>query len=219
MSKASESRNKICEAAIAVAARDGFSSMSLDAVAAEAGVSKGGLLYHFGTKEELMHGTLQHFAEVGQHMLLGRIASDPNSEMRWARGIVSCMFPSDAELETTKQELDPSIIFKFMLSMLTLAADRSTSIGPLTEMGTELRDRLLEDESVGLEQMLIWLAIDGLLVWQLLGLIDPKDELFARVGNEFRSRVGLSPREDSKEQSTKSKKTTQRTKRRKEGLK
>lgn len=191
MSKSSDSRSKICEAAITIAARDGFSSMSMDAVAAEAGISKGGLLYHFGTKEELMHGTLEYFADVGQRMLLNRIAADPNPQMRWARGIVSCMFPSSEERERSKQDLDPSVVFKFMLSMLTLAADRSTSIEPLTDMGAELRDRLLEDESVGLEQVLIWLAVDGLLVWQLLGLIAPKDELFARVGNELRGRVGL----------------------------
>lgn len=41
--------------------RDGgyFTRFSLDTIAEEAGVSKGGLLHHFGTKEELLHATAQ----------------------------------------------------------------------------------------------------------------------------------------------------------------
>ena len=40
-------REKILHAAMQVAIRDGVMAMTLDAVAQEAGVSKGGLLYHF----------------------------------------------------------------------------------------------------------------------------------------------------------------------------
>ena len=44
---ASSSREKILDAAVQVAIRDGILAMTLDAVAREAGVSKGGLIYHF----------------------------------------------------------------------------------------------------------------------------------------------------------------------------
>ena len=194
MAKADESKNRICEAAIEIAARDGFASMSLDAVAAEAGVSKGSLLYHFRTKEDLVQGTLAHFAESVRRMLLERIAADPTPRMRWARGIVSCMFPADEELDQGEQELDPQLIFKFMLSMLTVAADRSTGVEPLARLGAELQGQFLEDDDTALEQLLICLAIDGLAVWQLLGMIDPQEDLFERVGSTLRERVGLPER-------------------------
>ena len=43
--------------------RDGAQALTLDAVAAEAGVSKGGLLYHFKTKRELLDAMLEGWLE------------------------------------------------------------------------------------------------------------------------------------------------------------
>ncbi|MCW6509469.1 TetR/AcrR family transcriptional regulator [Lichenifustis flavocetrariae] len=45
---------KIVAAAEALIARRGIGSLTMDAVAAEAGLSKGGVLHHFRTKEELV---------------------------------------------------------------------------------------------------------------------------------------------------------------------
>ncbi|MDX7949581.1 TetR/AcrR family transcriptional regulator [Lichenihabitans sp. Uapishka_5] len=45
---------KILAAAEAVVARDGFGGLTLDGVAAAAGISKGGLLYHFRSKDALI---------------------------------------------------------------------------------------------------------------------------------------------------------------------
>ncbi|MDF1666474.1 MAG: TetR/AcrR family transcriptional regulator [Planctomycetota bacterium] len=194
MSKSIESKKRICEAAIVIAGRDGYSAMSLEAVAKQAGVSKGGLLYHFPSKDDLLQGTLQHFAKVARGMLMERIAADPTPNMRWARGFVTCMFPSEEELASSKQDLDPNTMGSFLMAMLTVAADRGSSVQPLSEFGAELRDRLLEkEEEEGLEQMILWLAIDGLMVWKLLGLITPGAELFDRLGRAFRERVGLPP--------------------------
>ena len=49
-------RRELLDAAIAVIRRDGAQALTLDAVAAEAGVSKGGVLYHFGSKRALIDG-------------------------------------------------------------------------------------------------------------------------------------------------------------------
>src|SRR5215216_5514144 len=51
-------RAELLDAAIAVIRRDGAQRLTLDAVAAEAGVSKGGVLYHFGSKRALIDGLL-----------------------------------------------------------------------------------------------------------------------------------------------------------------
>ena len=49
-----DTRKRLLDAAAVVVRRDGAQALTLDAVAAEAGVSKGGLLYHFKTKRELL---------------------------------------------------------------------------------------------------------------------------------------------------------------------
>jgi AcrR family transcriptional regulator len=51
-------RSQLLDAALAVIRRDGAQALTLDAVAAEAGVSKGGVLYHFGTKRALIDGLI-----------------------------------------------------------------------------------------------------------------------------------------------------------------
>jgi AcrR family transcriptional regulator len=50
----SSKREALLQAAGRVVQRDGASRLTLDAVAAEAGLSKGGLLYHFPNKEALL---------------------------------------------------------------------------------------------------------------------------------------------------------------------
>jgi TetR/AcrR family transcriptional regulator, transcriptional repressor of bet genes len=68
--KASEAerREQILAAAEVIASRLGLAGLTLRSVAAEAGLSHGSLLFHFGTKEELVQGlfarTLSWFLEV-----------------------------------------------------------------------------------------------------------------------------------------------------------
>lgn len=52
--KRSNARERIIDAALAVVKEDGAARLSLDAVAERAGVSKGGLLYHFASKSALL---------------------------------------------------------------------------------------------------------------------------------------------------------------------
>jgi len=55
----------------------GERAATLEAVAAEAGVSKGGLLYHFGSKQALMHGLLERLdALVDADVAAMRTAAD-----------------------------------------------------------------------------------------------------------------------------------------------
>lgn len=51
-------RQRILDAAACLAEEDGAHSLSLERVAERAGVSKGGLLYHFRSKEELLNAML-----------------------------------------------------------------------------------------------------------------------------------------------------------------
>ncbi len=56
---ASDARQRILRALRDMLSRSGNSSVTLEAVAAEAGVSKGGLLYHFPSKAALYLGLLE----------------------------------------------------------------------------------------------------------------------------------------------------------------
>lgn len=61
MSPSANAREIIIDAAEVLVLESGAGHMTLDAVAARAGVSKGGLLYHFPTKEALLQAMLERF--------------------------------------------------------------------------------------------------------------------------------------------------------------
>lgn len=61
-------RDKILDATLALVVEIGPETLTLDAVAARAGVSKGGLLYHFPFKEDL-------FLAANEHLVRRRVAA------------------------------------------------------------------------------------------------------------------------------------------------
>ena len=54
-----DSRTRLLEAATAIVGRAGAANLTIDGVAAEAGLSKGGVLYHFPSKRALLEGMLE----------------------------------------------------------------------------------------------------------------------------------------------------------------
>ena len=94
MQQAGTARDGILDAAQRVAARDGAGHVTLDAVAREAGVSKGGVLYHFPGKDALIAGMLERLigefnAEIAR--LRAEAADGPNPSLRAMIGACSRM--------------------------------------------------------------------------------------------------------------------------------
>ncbi len=58
--KSAETRTKIFIACSEILKREGLSNLTLQAVAYEAGISKGGLLYHFETKQDLIEALFEY---------------------------------------------------------------------------------------------------------------------------------------------------------------
>ena len=78
---ATDRRNAIVRAAYRVMARDGVHRVPLQRVAEEAGVSKGLVLYHFGTKDNLVLATLEWVLEATASRIRARLedVADPGS--------------------------------------------------------------------------------------------------------------------------------------------
>ena len=62
--------------------RDGARALTLDAVAAEAGVSKGGVLYHFATKRALIDGLIARWLDDFEDAARRRRTSPPRTSAR-----------------------------------------------------------------------------------------------------------------------------------------
>src|SRR3954466_13159878 len=88
----SDARTRILDAAEAIVRARGVSGLTLDAAAKQAGVSKGGLLYHFASKEALITGLLGRMAEWMQLDFEACVASQPEGPGRVARAMLAWSF-------------------------------------------------------------------------------------------------------------------------------
>jgi AcrR family transcriptional regulator len=83
-----DSRENIYRAAMRLANREGLLTLTLDNVAVEAGLSKGGVLHHFANKEALLAGVIGYFTEQVEALLMEMVAAEPKSSFRWARAML-----------------------------------------------------------------------------------------------------------------------------------
>lgn len=72
-------RTQILEAAARVVEREGVKSVTFDSVAAEAGLTKGGLLYHFASRDDLVRAIHQHLADQWEAQMAA-VAGKPAAE-------------------------------------------------------------------------------------------------------------------------------------------
>lgn len=155
-------RALLLQAANAVARREGAAALTLDAVAAEAGVSKGGLLYHFPTKEALILGLLED--------ALSRFDT-AMEEMR--RGTST----AGAYLAATAFGTDPD----GDASLIPALAQRPELMEPLQQKYQRWTEKMLQE---GLDPVEVWicrLVADGLWLSDTLRLTPPDPEIRAQI--------------------------------------
>lgn len=183
--------NAILEAAIRVAGRDGLLATTLDKVAAEAGITKGGVLYHFASKDELLTRMMEHFAAEVEQGLIVRIANDPIADRRWVRAMIDMVFGSEpakaSDANGASNGLPPELTHKFILAMLAAFAANPALLNVIKPFMERMRNRI-QAEPGGIEQIVTWLAADGLFLWELFGMARPGDPMWNAVVDELRRR-------------------------------
>ena len=80
-----ETRDLIFGACGRILRRDGLTRLTLDAVAAEAALSKGGLLYHFPSKVALIEALFQHHIDRFNRNLQRLVATEEQGPGGWLR--------------------------------------------------------------------------------------------------------------------------------------
>lgn len=142
------SREKILAAAADVAREAGPGSLSLEAVASRAGVSKGGLLYNFPTKAKLMQGLVENYLRDFQKALEARA-----SEARHESVLSAYIKLSADDCERPK----PSASWMF-----SAIAEDPDFLTPIKAFKHQLFQRLKEETSDLGSLLICFLAIEGL---------------------------------------------------------
>ncbi|WMJ69324.1 TetR/AcrR family transcriptional regulator [Stenotrophomonas sp. 24(2023)] len=104
-------RTRILDAAIAVINREGVHAVTFESVAAESGLTRGGLLYHFPSRQALLRGIDEHLVqqwEASMEQLLGKAAGDATAHERYQAFVrVSAHSATRAELVFMLESADP----------------------------------------------------------------------------------------------------------------
>ncbi len=85
-------RDRLLDAAASLVPRRGAGELTLDAVAERAGVSKGGLLYHFPSKDALIQAMIARMVDAFNFELHAQIAKEPAGPGRITRAIIKVGF-------------------------------------------------------------------------------------------------------------------------------
>lgn len=163
MPRPPEAKSKVRQAAAAVLHRDGAAQLTLDAVAREAGVSKGGLLYHYPSKDALLTDVLDRFLQEAEADIGRRESQDAAGTGRFARAYLG------STLDTPPEQPGASAL---------LAA---ISLNPALLEGVRARYHAWQAraEHDGLPPglgTLLRLAADGLWLAELFSLAPPTPE-------------------------------------------
>lgn len=98
-------RDAILDAAEAVVVTDGAPALTLDSAARRAGLSKGGVLYHFPTKESLLQGMIERLIERTETVHKAIMEAQPNEPRRSLRAYVMNSVSDPASIDLVSGSL------------------------------------------------------------------------------------------------------------------
>lgn len=162
-------REQLIDAAQQVVLANGASSLTLEAVARTAGVSKGGLLYHFPNKEALITAMIDTLCASFETGLAACMADEPDTAGRFTRAYLRATTAPDNDTRAIS-----SALFAAVANDLALVA-------PFREHMARWQEQIMDD---GLDPALataIRLAADGLWFAELGKFASPGAELRQQI--------------------------------------
>jgi AcrR family transcriptional regulator len=159
MSAATSAR--LVSAARAAFARDGFAATSMDALCSEAGVTRGALYHHFGSKEGLLEAVVHQIdAEIGERL----DAENQRHADPWEGFRACCHLWLEQALDSEIQRIflkdAPAVLGQRMREM-----DEASSIVPLRDALAELMDtgRIARTDPEALARLINGALVDAAL--------------------------------------------------------
>lgn len=156
------------DAAEAVIARDGLGGMRLDAVADLAGVSKGGLMHHFPSKDLLVAALVQRMACKWRADYADAIAKTPDGPVRHTRAMIlhcfSCPEGMNERLKRTS------------CALFAALAQDSALVAPLRTVYAEVIAHARRDALPEAVIQTVATTLDGIWLQWMSGLTDLQPE-------------------------------------------
>lgn len=167
MSKSKKSE-LILDATERVIGRDGFANFTLEGVATESGLSKGGVLHHYGSKDSLIRGLILRSAEQWKYNCLQAYENASEGPARFTRGLLEYYISDKKSWSDERKSIASAIL-------AALAMDPEL-IEPIRTVGCSVHERVLDGDIPEGLALLIISALDGLWMSWALGLVDHDED-------------------------------------------
>jgi AcrR family transcriptional regulator len=171
----------ILTAAERVALRDGVLHLTVEAVAREAKLSKGGVLYHFATKESLIQAMLDRLIQYCEQEIAQHQDSDA-APGGWTRAYVRktlapvTTYPGEAAFPKSKE---------VGAGLIVAAAINPKLLEPLRKRFRTWQRAIERDGISPTRATVVRLAVDGLWLADVLGIWSLSGKLRQKVLNEL----------------------------------
>ncbi|MBK1663502.1 TetR family transcriptional regulator [Rhodospirillum rubrum] len=156
----STTREKIVDAAMEIVRTQGAARLTLDEAARVAGVSKGGVLYHFKCKDDLIRAMVSRLIEQNEALCQRYYHLEPEGPYRWARTIVRAAFDPQGAGN------DPA-----GAAILAATALNPNLLEPIRGQFFMWNERLRSDSPDPDRALLISMAMDGLFLDRVTGML------------------------------------------------
>ncbi|MCR6632496.1 MAG: TetR/AcrR family transcriptional regulator [Magnetospirillum sp.] len=159
MSAPLSTRDKIIDAAMSIVREQGVAKLTLDEAAKCANLSKGGVLYHFKTKDDLIRGMVERLIVQADALQQSYYDREPEGPYRWARAAVRTGFDPNGPASD-----------KLASALLASIAVNPALVAPLQAQYDTWTARIESDSPNPMLAGMICMAMDGHCFENILGL-------------------------------------------------
>ncbi|AWB46577.1 TetR family transcriptional regulator [Paenibacillus sp. CAA11] len=175
--KAEIKKELILKAVSQIVHEEGVEKLTLEAVAKKAGISKGGLLYHFPSKEALLQGMVEHLSNRFLEEFHQKAEEDPRTMGKWTRAYMDASLSCDSEVGD-------------LYTALSAAHFANPELLQVLQEQYFKMQALIEDDAIDpVKSTMIRLALDGLWFAEMFGLAPPHPELRQKIVEELKRRL------------------------------
>ncbi len=172
---ASPTRDRILDAAESIVIRSGVSRLTLEAAAAEAGLSKGGVLYHFRTRDALVSAMVERLVAGFDADLAEESARDDGADPgRYVRAYVRATVRPAQTAEAIRRE-------RAGAAVLAAMACEPELLEPLRRSFDRWQARLVADGVDPVRATVARLVVDGIWMAELFGFSPLAEPLRSQV--------------------------------------